>query len=153
MADEKKNKAETAGATLSLHDALVVQGMSQWMILVHVSFEIGIRGLELPKGSPERDHLLKLAFDVRAEADRLFALLPIYTLEHWQMALEVWHESGKVLHPHSGAQMDDLISKMFDQHYRRCRWFDAVMDALKLERKSLVEFCKLKVQKTDGRLD
>lgn len=81
MAD-KKNNAETAESTPFLHDKLVIQGMSQWMLLVHVSFEIGIRGLELPKGSSDRDHFLKIAFDVRAEADRLFALLPIYTYLH-----------------------------------------------------------------------
>jgi hypothetical protein len=80
----------------------------------------------------------------------------VYTVEQWQLALEVWAESGKVLHPHSGAQMDELLSTMFDQHYRRCRWFGAVMDALtpkfKLKRKSLVEFCRLKVRDSAGRL-
>ena len=154
MATEKKNSAEIAGSTPSLHDLLIAQGMSQWMVLVQVSFEVGIRGLEFPKGSSDRDHFLKLAFDVRAEADRLFALLPVYTPEQWQMALEVWAESGKVLHPHSGAQMDDVVSRMFDRHYRRCRWFGAVMDALtpkfKVKRKTLAEFCKLKVRGAAG---
>lgn len=70
------------------------------------------------------------------------------------MALEVWAASGKVLHPHSGAWMDAFVSTILDQHYRRCRWFDAVMDALKpkfkMKRKALAEFCKLKVQGSAG---
>ena len=69
---------DNGGSAASLQDALIVQGMSQWMVLVHVSFEIGIRDLELPKKSSERNDLLKLAFDVRAEADRLFATTRVH---------------------------------------------------------------------------